>query len=465
MRLLLFFALLMAGMTAVLCGCGESSQTRNNHEAVTADQPVQEKYAGLAVRKLVLISPHNTDIEKEYARAFSLYHAKKYGETVDMEWRDVGGGGSAVLFHLRNVYGAGDTAGIDVVWGGGEYNFTQMAREGILQPMAISKGALAGIPATFSGLEMVDKDRYWCGTAVSGFGFLYNRTLLARLKRPFPEKWDDLGAPSFYDLVGLADPTQSGSAAASYEMIVQSAGGWAAGWAKLLNIMGNCKKFYGSAGDAAEAIPIGEVAVSTCIDFYGINRVAKYPESLAYVSPRGETCFNPDPIAILKNPPHPEMAQRLVDFVLSIKGQALWALPPGHPDGPASAALGRQPIRKDVYDIYAGQLLPMIINPYEGDRRMEVDKALWGQTFGLLRQLVYAAAVKNLDGLKAAKQALIRSGFDGEKLFEFNRLPANINTLDKVTETDALLRDKKERDIIVTDWVAFFAAKYEKVAR
>jgi ABC-type Fe3+ transport system substrate-binding protein len=159
---------------------------------------------------------------------------------------------------------------------------------------------------------MCDEARLWCGSAVSAFGIFYNKRLLQRLKLPEPARWEDLGAPHFFSLVGLADPTQSGSATASYELIVQSGDTWQAGWAKLLSILGNTKRFYAGTGDASEALLSGEVAVTTLIDFYGINRMAKYPDTLVYLSPKGQTSYNPDPIAILKNPPHPDLAQRLV---------------------------------------------------------------------------------------------------------------------------------------------------------
>ena len=43
---------------------------------------------------------------------------------------------------------------------------------------------------------------------------------------------------------------------------------------------------------------------------------------LVYVSPTGQTAFSPDPIAILKNPPHPKLAQQFVDFMTSEQAQA-----------------------------------------------------------------------------------------------------------------------------------------------
>lgn len=464
-KLTLVFCLCAA---IVLPGCkGKDSQPLEPWEA-EADRKVLAKYgkslAELPVAKLVAISPHNIDIENEYETAFSLYHAVEYGQRVDIEWRDVGGGSSAILRHLRNVYENSDRSGMDIVWGGGEHNFQRMAAEGILQPMDISSDALENIPGSFGGVEMVDKQKRWCGSAVSGFGFLYNRRLLKRMNLEPPEKWEDLGEPRFFSLVGLADPTQSGSAAASYQMIMQSGKSWEDGWAKLLSILANAKKFYAGAGDAAEALPSGEVALSTCIDFYGITRAVKYPETIVYVSPKGQTSFNPDPIAILKNPPNPELAQRMVSFVLSQRGQALWALPVGHPDGPVRASLGRQPIREDVYEQYSGQLSPMIVNPYAMGQSMNLDKELWSTSFGLLTDLVWAAAVKNLSGMRAAKEKLIETGFAAELTAEFNKLPDNIARREQIEGIADLLRDKKQRDIIVTDWIAYFRNKYSSIA-
>ena len=459
--------ILIIAMCAMSFGCGESPQPSDR--SVPKDDAIAQKYgkpfAELPEVKLVVISPHNIDIQNEYEMAFSLHHAREYGERVRIEWRSVGGSSSAILTHLRNVYENSDRSGIDVVWGGGDVNFERMAAEGILQPMQLAADVTDNIPAVFGGLRMCDEARLWCGSAVSAFGIFYNKRLLQRIKLPEPARWEDLGAPHFFNLVGLADPSQSGSAAASYALIVQSGDTWQAGWAKLLSILGNTKRFYAGTDDAAEALLSGEVAVTTLIDFYGNNRMAKYPDTLVYLSPKGQTSFNPDPIAILKNPPHPDVAQRLVDFVLSEDGQALWALPVGHPKGPRRTALGRQPIRKDVYQTYAGELLSRVVNPYEVGQTMNVDTGLWSASYGLLRQLVWAAAVRNVDFLKAAKKKLIDTNFAADRLALFNQLPDNVATREAVAATNELLGDRKQRDIIVTDWVAFFRNQYEQVAR
>lgn len=461
----------MLCVTLLLFGCTQKKDSTADNSApgsafnAALMKKYGKSYADLPQVKLVAISPNNTDIEREYATAFSRHYAMAHGKRVAIEWRDVGGGTSSIVQYLRNVYQNSNRSGIDVVWGGGDYVFMQMAKEGILQKLDVPRQTLKHIPARFGGLALYDSQMRWIGTALSGFGILYNKPLVQTLKLPPPVQWEDLGSPRYFNLVGFADPTQSGSAAASYEMIVQTAHSWPAGWAKLLNILGNAKKFYSGAGDAAEAVPAGEVVASTCIDFYGTIRVAKDPHTLVYLSPKGETSFNPDPIGILKNPPHPLLAQRFVDFVLSEAGQALWALPPGVPNGPVRTALGRQPIRKDVYKKYGAEFSSSVVDPYAEGQSMTVNKTLWDDSFGLLRNLVWAAAVRNLDQLHAAKKKLIETHFDPHRLALFDALPDNVATVAAVKKTYALMQNPVARDKIVTGWVSYFRKKYERVAR
>lgn len=459
---------LVLSAAAALAGCGKKESAKDQRWEDTA-QKVQARWGKsldqLPTVKLVVISPNNTDIEKAFSDAFSRHQAVEKGQKVQMEFRDVGGGGSAILTYLRNMYQNTDNVGIDIIWGGGDYVFNKLAEENILQPMSLSEDILANIPATLGGLNMYNPDRLWCGSAISGFGILYNVPLLKRLNCPLPETWDDLGKAEYFDLIGLADPTQSASAVAAYEMIVQSGKDWPTGWAKLLNVLANAKRFYDSAGGAADAPVNGEAAISTCVDFYGATRVDKYPKDLVYVSPAGQTAFNPDPIAIAKNPPNPELAQDFVNFVLSPEGQVLWALPASDPEGPSSAALGRQPIRKDVYALYGSRFSPWIINPYEAGKVMVLDIELWDDSFSVLRQLIWAAAINNVEPLKAAKKKLIQSGFDPQLLEEFNRLPENVNSREKLHAMNDQLKDAKLADQIISDWIRFYRDKYQRILR
>jgi hypothetical protein len=85
-------------------------------------------------------------------------------------------------------------------------------------------------------------------------------------------------------------------------------------------------------------------------------------------------------------------------------------------------------------------------------------------SYGVLRQLVWAAAIENLDGLKAAKKKLIETNFPIDREAEFNALPENIDSREELKVMDKKLRDKKLRDIIVTEWISYFQEKYRRVA-
>ncbi len=453
---------------AATAGCGGQQGSSRNPRATDAVQAEivskwHKRLDELPTRKLVLISPNNESIISEFTWAFVVDYALSQGRRVTVESRDVGSGSTGIVRYLRNVYDHADTAEIDVVWGGGQVEYQKLAKEGLLSRMLLPAETLSTIPATFGGVQMRDPNNLWCGSAVSGVGFLYNRQLLERSGAKPPANWDDLAGPGCFDLICLADPMQSGSAALVYVMIVQSEPTWPQGWAKLLAVLGNAKRFVDSAGAAANGPAMGEAPIAACIDFYGTTRVAEAPDMLVYVSPKGQTAFSPDPIAILKNPPHPGLAQAFVDFVLSKEGQALWALKVGDPEGPVRNALGRQPIRTDVYGIYAGRFSPWTINPYDSGSGMTLDTKMLNESFGPMRNLVRAAAIDNLPYLQAARKKLIETNFEPSRLAEFNRLPDNVATSQAVADMNKKLRDKDQAEKITSQWQQFFRDKYRKV--
>jgi len=449
-------------------GCSSLQDLPRDERTGQADRQVRERWGKslfeLPTVKLVAISPHNEDIQREFEWAFCLHHAIEHGQRVTIEWRDVGGGSTSIEAYLLNVYRRAESADIDLIWGGGEFTFRRLADEGILQKLELSEDVFEQVPQSFGGVDMRDAQGRWIGSAVSGFGFIYNARLLDKSGIAPPRTWDDLADPRFADLIALADPNQSGSAAAAYLTIVQSAPSWPQGWAKLLGILANAKRFNDSAGAAANAPEVGEALVAACIDFFGLIRSAQAPDELVYISPRGQTPFTPDPIGILKNPPNPELARRFVQFVMSPKGQALWAVQTGRPDGPIRNSLGRQPIRRDVYEIYSQDLLASIVDPYEQGQALELRE--WNRqiNFSVLRLLVGAAAIDNRDGLRKARNALGEKGFPHELMREFHHLPPNVATIEAMTLTAKELADPTSREIIMTDWQRFFREKYARIA-
>jgi iron(III) transport system substrate-binding protein len=468
--------ILLALLLAVPPGCEDSAA--NSPEQTRQDRYeklVQAKY-GKAIDELphdpardhlVIISPHNRDIKFEFEQAFILHRALHQGRRTTVEWRSVGGGGSQIVRYLANIYDQGvDSSGIDIFWGGGDYYFGKLARRhgsdapAVLAPMDIPAEVRKQVPATLCGNDMISPENLWCGAAVSGFGILYNRTLLEWIHTDPPETWDDLGRADLADLVALADPTLSSSVVATFVLIVQSASDWPTGWAKLHAILGNTHAFYGGAGEAANAV-VTEAPIATCIDFYGMVRVNQYPQDLRYVPPKGQAVFNADPIAILRNPPHPQLAREFCNFVLSVPGQALWALPVGHPDGPVREALLRNPIRKDVYTIYAGQLCPEIVNPYQ--IQTATDQKYMSGLFAVLRNLIKAGQIDNVHDLKRARQVLIEKQFPADLVAIWNELPPDLQSARDVAAASKKLSDTTQRDLLTTAWRDFFRAKYQRI--
>jgi ABC-type Fe3+ transport system substrate-binding protein len=482
-------ALSLVAATACLltacAGCGKDESTPADQRTAAADKAVRAKWgkslADLPVVQLEIVSPHNENIIQEFEWAFSLHHALEYGQRVDLVESQVGGGGSSIEKYLLNVYANAPSSGIDVLWGGGDFAFATLAKNALLEPMTLRDDVPANVPAQFGGLPMLaganappegPRQFLWIGSAVSGFGFLYNEGILRRLNIAAPARWEDLADRRFTDLLEVADPGQSASAAAAFRMIVVSEPTWPAGWARLLQVLSNTKRFADSAGSAANAPVLGEAPVATCIDFYGIIRVAEAPRELVYVSPPGQTTFSPDPIAILKNPPHSELAQRFVDFVMSARGQALWALRIGEKDGPVRFVLGRQPIRRDVYEIYAGKMAPRIVNPYQAGQALEVSPQMQQVNFTVLRQLIISATVDNVNGLRTARRRLNELSADpsaadeyARRLAEFNRLPEDIDTLEKMNKLAGAFKDPKQFRAVTVGWRDFFADKFAKAAK
>src|SRR6266404_3380459 len=82
--------------------------------------------------KLVIVTPHNQDIRREFARAFSRWHQSKYGAAVQIDYRMPGGANDIkrVLETMYRAYLRDDgtfspnlAADMDVMWGGGDYFF------------------------------------------------------------------------------------------------------------------------------------------------------------------------------------------------------------------------------------------------------------------------------------------------------------------------------------------------------
>lgn len=371
-------------------------------------------------RRLVLLTPHNEALRYEMGRGFRLYLKKRGLEPVALDWRSPGGTTeltrylaseyrSAFEQYYRKQTGQAlsergalgfanpkqSTDGddepararrsflssdvgikIDLLFGGGSFDFSQHAAAGRLVDSGIIAahpelfGGKDGIPQTLGGEPYWDKQGRWIGACVSGFGICYNPEAMAELGvHEAPRRWADLADPRLAGHVALADPSKAGSANKAFELILQQAMGEAVAGAgspaagspaeraalsrgfdagmRLIRRIGAVSRYFSDqSGKVVQDVQTGAAAVGMCIDFYGRfeSDLPGPGARLHFVLPEGGSSMGSDPIGLLRGAPSPDLGRTFIEFVLSVEGQALWAYKRGAPGGPERYALRRTPI-------------------------------------------------------------------------------------------------------------------------
>lgn len=492
---------------------------------------------------LVIISPHNEAIRYEFGRAFERWHHEKHGKPVLVDWRNIGGT-SEISRYLSSQFSAAFKAawiedghpwnqsiaqafnnpkinprdeklpkevrearigflvsdvgiGIDLFFGGGEYDHSRQAAMGQIVPSGFAFTPEAGeilgkaIPQNISGEKWFDPDDTWYGVTVSSFGICYNLDSLQKAGMvKEPQTWADLGNPQLFRKVALADPTKSGSAAKAFEMVIQQAMAKATaglpedstrfnealslGWAEGLGIIqaaaANARYFSDSASKVPMDVALGDAAAGMCIDFYGMFQadLVSRPDGssrMKYVSPMGGTTVGCDPIAMLRGAPHPDLALEFIRFVLSMEGQRLWAFRSGTPGGPERYSLQRLPIRRDFYTAENLQHCSNPeMNPFQLAGSFTYHAEWTGKLFAAIRSLVRAMCLDTGDELRAAWHEIILSGGPEacpEAMAALKCLPPNA-IYSQIPVTISAIRSKVDEIRLMRDWSLFFRGQYRQ---
>jgi ABC-type Fe3+ transport system substrate-binding protein len=331
----------------------------------------------------------------------------------------------------RRAFLASDaSAGIDLFFGGGGYEFAREARAGRLVDSGIRQRhpewfTEAVIPPQWGGEPLWDPPGRWVGTVLSAYGILSNRDSLARLGVPTPTAWADLTDPRLLGEVALVDPTKSASVAKAYEMVIQQqihrrlevlaatepdaakreAQAVREGWIEGLRILqlaaANARYFTDSSQKPPIDVAQGDAAAGVCIDFYGrfqeeaLGR-RETTSRVRFVTPVGGSIHSTDPIGLLRGAPHQELAREFIDFVVSLEGQKLWNQKVGTPGGPERFALRRLPVRRDYYADAALRELRSdpTVNPFDAAGVM-IYRPEW--TGGLFREMSFVIRAVCMD--------------------------------------------------------------------
>lgn len=464
---------------------------------------------------LFIITPHNEAIRSEFGHAFAEWHLREYGSAVRIEWIVIGGSNeiarylaseSIASYRAWRLRGGADWprgtaevvlareeptspeqasswrdfrahddaahfgSGVDLFFGGGEFDHRRAAEQGLLVPpwpegipqaIVASESGTAWIPAGQSG--EIWRDALWFGNALGTFGIVFNRDRLQELGVPEPRTWEDLADPRLFGKIGLADPTKSSSIAKAFEGLIQQEmahsvhgsgfddaaiaqfeqnpesapaaygqaleQGWEAGWWLLLRLGANARYFTPSSQRVPHEVAMGETAAGVAIDFYGRFQAQFSPQQasmrVGFLSPVGGTGVTCDPISLLRGAPHRLLARHFMEFTLSEAGQRLWCYRPGTPGGPRQYALRRLPIRRDFYPsedpelsaafaLHAPFLADDFADPAVGAYALAESwqfRPRWtSRHFAVHRDLVRAACLDAGVEMRAAWQAILEAG-------------------------------------------------------
>lgn len=370
-------------------------------------------------RTLIVVTPHVPQIRDEFARGFSAWHLREYGESVSIDFRTPGGTSEIrkqleALFKKRvqelitgdnwSIEAGGvlpeGTIAFDVMFGGGSYDHT-LVKNGITventktigatqttlnisvpmsRPMDYTQAELDSLfgENAIGPQELYDPEQYWMGTALSSFGIVYNRDVFAKLNLPEPTAFDDLTDPALWGWIALADPRQSGSITTTFDSILGNEG-WGQGWRTLRGMCGNTRYFTNSSTKPPIDVSQGEAAAGLAIDFYGRGQAQVIKDSgggdrVGYSDPAGAVYVDADPISIINGGPDYELASRFVRYCLTDEAQALWQFDTslddnpmgsdGEPMGPRWHALRRMPVKRSMYVQYFDHFIDPV-DPFE----------------------------------------------------------------------------------------------------
>ncbi len=498
--------------------------------------------------QLVIISPHNEAIRYELEAAFRRHYRRVHDRDVDIDWR-TSGGTSEIVRYIKGAYtaafrhrwtaagkpwtseiqaailnrkltqaaagadewqarqeflGSDAGIGIDLFFGGGQYDFGKMAAQGVLVPCGVRErlpDLFAGTPPhlqqSVSGEIWYDPDDRYYGACLSSFGICWNLKRLAEImgtdsETPVLRGWQDLGDPRLFGEVGVADPSKSGSINKCFEMLIQqqmaetvarfggdSAGpataadldrGWAAAMLLIKRIGANARYFTFSASRVPVDVAHGDVAAGMCIDFYGRSQ-AEWErrhvgsEVMTYVTPEGGSSISADPIGMLRGAPHRDRAAEFIDFVLSREGQRLWNYRQGTPGGPGQYALRRLPIRRDVYTAEdRDRMSDGNARPFALAEQFTYRPEWTGRLFGLIRVLIRVMVIDSHQELKQAWSAVIQAGGPDaapEAMATMNKLPFPHS---QAADAAKALADPRRRLELTREWGEFFRSTYLQAA-
>jgi putative spermidine/putrescine transport system substrate-binding protein len=173
--------------------------------------------------------------------------------------------------------------------------------------------------------DLKDPDGYWFTIHSGTMGLMVNVDALKG--KPVPRSWQDLLKPEYKGLIGYLDPASAFVGYVGAVAVNQALGGTLDNFTPGINYFKALQKNQPIVPKQTSYARLlsGEIPILFGYDFDAYRAKYKDKANVAFVIPSEGTVTVPYVVSLVKNGPNPANAKKVLDFLLSNEGQAIWA--------------------------------------------------------------------------------------------------------------------------------------------
>ena len=170
-----------------------------------------------------------------------------------------------------------------------------------------------------------DPEGYWFTIHSGTLGFMVNVDALKG--KPMPKSWKDLLNPAYKGLVGYLDPASAFVGYVGAVAVNQALGGGLDNFDRAIQYFKDLQKNSPIVPKQTSYARVlsGEIPILLDYDFNAYRAKYKDSANIAFVIPAEGTLIVPYVMSLTANGPNPANGRKVLDYVMSDEGQAIWA--------------------------------------------------------------------------------------------------------------------------------------------